>query len=74
MNRYRITLDGSKWRMKQAGTHTTILTVATKRELILQMGEYMRDKIGSVKIHKCDGTFQEERTYPRKHDPIASKG
>jgi len=29
----------------------------------------MNDKIGSVKIHKEDGKFQEERTYQRKNDP-----
>lgn len=28
----------------------------------------------SVKIHKMDGTFQEERTYPRKLDPYSPEG
>ncbi len=28
----------------------------------------------SVKIHKVDGKFQEERTYPRSADPRRSKG
>jgi hypothetical protein len=28
----------------------------------------------SVKIHKADGTFQEERTYPRAADPRRSRG
>lgn len=28
----------------------------------------------SVKIHKEDGTFQEERTYPSGADPRRSKG
>lgn len=28
----------------------------------------------SVKIHKLDGKFQEERTYPRSADPRGSKG
>jgi hypothetical protein len=28
----------------------------------------------TVKIHKQDGRFQEERTYPRKSDPPRSKG
>jgi hypothetical protein len=38
------------------------------------MREYMSNKIGSVKIHKEDGKFQEERTYQRKNDPKKSKG
>jgi hypothetical protein len=29
---------------------------------------------GSVKIKKEDGTYQEERTYPRSRDPRSSKG
>lgn len=29
---------------------------------------------GSLKIHKNDGGFQEERTYPRANDPKQSKG
>lgn len=28
----------------------------------------------SVRIHKQDGKFQEERTYPRSADPKRSKG
>jgi hypothetical protein len=28
----------------------------------------------SVRIHKADGTIQEERTYPRSADPRGSKG
>jgi len=28
----------------------------------------------SVKIHKLNGQFQEERTYPRSADPRQSKG
>lgn len=29
---------------------------------------------GSLKIHKNNGGFQEERTYPRSKDPRRSKG
>ena len=29
---------------------------------------------GSVKIQKMDGTFQEERTFPRSKDPKRSPG
>ena len=36
--------------------------------------EYMNNHGGSLKIHKTDGKFQEERTYPRKKDPKKSKG
>lgn len=29
---------------------------------------------GSLKIHKNNGGFQEERTYPKSNDPKKSKG
>ena len=29
---------------------------------------------GSVRIHKQDGRFEEERTYPRRRDPRTSPG
>ena len=38
------------------------------------MRDYMKDHEGSVKIHKENGEFQEERTYPRSKDPRITKG
>jgi hypothetical protein len=35
---------------------------------------FLEGKTASVKIHKKDGTIQEERTYPRSADPLESKG
>ena len=29
---------------------------------------------GSVRVHKQDGSFEEERTFPRSRDPRASPG
>ena len=29
---------------------------------------------GTVRIHKVDGTFEEERTFPRSRDPRQSPG
>jgi hypothetical protein len=44
---------------------------ATKRGALKRaVGESGR----SVKIHKENGRFQEERTYPRNRDPRKSKG
>jgi hypothetical protein len=34
----------------------------------------MKDKVGSVKVHKGNGDLREERTYPRKEGPPKSKG
>jgi hypothetical protein len=46
----------------------------TVQEIIQQTREHMADKTGSVKIHKENGQFQEERTYQRKDDPRKTKG
>jgi hypothetical protein len=35
---------------------------------------FLEGKTASLKIHKTDGSIQEERTYPRKADPSKSPG
>ncbi|MHC8361662.1 hypothetical protein ACYZUA_15410 [Pseudomonas sp. LS2P72] len=36
--------------------------------------DFLQDKTASLKIHRENGTIQEERTYPRSADPRKSKG
>lgn len=74
MDNYHITKDGDKWKLTKEGNQRASKTADTKKEIIKQTQEYMSDKTGSVKIHKEDGKFQEERTYQRKDDPSKSKG
>lgn len=74
MDNYHVTKDGDKWKLTKEGNQRASKTADTKKEIIKQTQEYMGDKTGSVKIHKEDGTFQEERTYQRKDDPTKSKG
>lgn len=74
MDKYNITKDGDKWKLQKEGNERPSKTATTKAELIKEMRDYMTDKTGSVKIHKEDGRFQEERTYQRKNDPRKSKG
>jgi len=74
MDKYNITKDGDKWKLQKEGNERPSKTATTKAELIKEMRDYMTDKTGSVKIHKEDGRFQEERTYQRKDDPRKSKG
>jgi Uncharacterized protein conserved in bacteria (DUF2188) len=74
MDNYHITKDGDQWKLKKEGGERASMTADTKQELIAKTSDFMSDKIGSVKIHKEDGTFQEERTYQRKDDPRQSKG
>lgn len=74
MDNYHITKDGDKWKLKKEGADRASKTADTKSELIEKTHEFMVDRVGSVKIHKEDGVFQEERTYHRKDDPQKSKG
>lgn len=74
MDNYHITKDNDKWKLTKQGGDRATKTADTKQQLIDKTREYMKDKVGSVKIHKADGEIQEERTYQRKNDPKKSKG
>lgn len=74
MDNYHITKDGEQWKLKKEGADRASKVADTKEEIIKLTREFMEDKTASVKIHKEDGKFQEERTYQRKDDPRFSKG
>lgn len=74
MDNYHITKNGGKWNLTKEGNERPSKSAETKQQIIEKTREFMSDKTGSVKIHKEDGKFQEERTYQRKDDPKDSKG
>lgn len=74
MDNYHIVKDGDRWKFKKEGASRAIKTSGIKEDIIQQMRDYMETHNGSVRIHKEDGKFQEERTYPRKIDPPRTKG
>jgi len=74
MDNYHIIKDGDDWKLKKQGSGRASKKANTKKEIIKQTREFMKNKEGSVKIHKEDGTIQEERTYPRKSDPKKTPG
>jgi len=74
MDNYHITKDENRWKLTKEGNERASKTADTKQEMIDTMREFMKDKTGSVKIHKEDGKIQEERTYQRKDDPRETKG
>ena len=74
MDNYHIVKDDDKWKFGKEGSNRALQRADTKQEAIDKMRDYMSDKTGSVKIHKENGQFQEERTYQRKDDPKKSKG
>ncbi len=66
MDNYHITKDGDQWKLKKEGAERASKIADTKREIIDQTRNFMSDRIGSVKIHKENGRFQEERTIREK--------
>lgn len=74
MDNYHITKVRGQWKLKKEGNEKATITADTKAEMIKKTREHMSDKTGSVKIHKEDGKFQEERTYQRADDPKKTPG
>ncbi len=74
MDNYHITKKGNKWRFGKVGSQRSISNSDTKAEAIKKMRGHMENKTGSVKIHKENGQFQEERTYQRRDDPKKTPG
>lgn len=74
MDNYHITKKGDVWQFKKEGADRAIKNADTKQAIVDHTRDFMKDKVGSVKIHKENGVLQEERTYQRKDDPRKSKG
>jgi hypothetical protein len=74
MDNYHITTATNGWELKKEGAARASKTATTKAEIVELASEFLQDKTASLKIHKEDGTIQEERTYPRSADPVRSKG
>lgn len=74
MDNYHLSKDGDDWKLQKEGSDRAIKRSETKADAMEHMKGYMDGKEGSVKIHKENGEFQEERTYPRSADPRSSKG
>ncbi|WP_296258374.1 MULTISPECIES: DUF2188 domain-containing protein [unclassified Pseudomonas] len=74
MDNYHITKTDKGWALTKQGAERASKTAETKAEIIKLASEFLDAKTASVKIHKEDGTIQEERTYPRSADPSTSKG
>lgn len=74
MKRIDVVKQGSKWVGKAGGQ--VVAQGKTKEVAVKNTARVAKadPKPVSVKIHKQDGTFQEERTYPRRADPPRSKG
>lgn len=71
--------NGQGWTFRKEGEDANLSWSATKAEAIKSAKTWMKANCnesnpGSLFISKRDGTFQEERTYPRSADPKRTKG
>lgn len=74
MDNYHVSPTADGWELKKAGAERASKLSSTKQELVASLSDFFQGKTASVKIHKADGTIEEERTYPRSDDPRRSKG
>jgi len=74
MDNYHISKSDNGWELKKQGATKASITAPTKAEIIQLASDFLDGKTASLKIHKEDGTIQEERTYPRSADPTKSEG
>jgi hypothetical protein len=74
MDSYHITKTDTGWALKKQDADRASKTAATKAEILTLAGDFLDGKTATLKIHKEDGTIQEERTYPRSADPRKTKG
>lgn len=65
-----------KWELEKDKTGQVVKTFPTKTAATKGgvLKRALGEDGGSVKIQKENGKFDEERTFPRKADPVKSKG
>ena len=75
MKNYHLTPDPSgQWKLTPEGSDQVLGTFKTKEDAVQKSIEHVTRQTGSLKIHRADGTIEEERTYPRSADPVSSRG
>ena len=74
MDNYHIKTHNGHWDLTRQGAERAAISKPTKAEILEATQEFMVGRTASVKIHRADGTFEEERTYPGAADPSRSKG
>lgn len=72
---YHVTKTDGGWQGKVEKGERATIKGCTKEEVVKQTIEIAKNQgETSVVIHKSDGTFQEERTYPKSTDPYPPEG
>ena len=74
MKDYHLLPNGEHWELAEEGGRKPRVLFGTKSQAVERAREIVAERSGSLKIHREDGTIEEERTYPRSADPVESRG
>jgi len=74
MDTYHVSPAGDGWELRKTGADRASRRSVSKAEMLGLLPDFFAGKTASVKIHKADGSIEEERTYPRAADPRRTKG
>ncbi|WP_284652110.1 DUF2188 domain-containing protein [Flavobacterium terrisoli] len=76
MENFHLVHEDGKYKLKREDAERASKVFdSNKADAIKESKEFIVNQGGgSLKIHKNDGGFQEERTYPKSIDPKKSKG
>jgi hypothetical protein len=76
MENFHLVHEDGKYKLKREDAERASKVIdSNKQDAIKQSKDFIQNQGGgSLKIHKNEGGFQEERTYPKSNDPRKSKG
>ena len=74
MDNFHVLSSGDRWKLTAEGSERSIGEFDTKEEAVDMASTVIATRTGSLKIHRADGTIEEERTYPRSADPRETPG
>lgn len=69
METYHLVPSQGGWQLEKQGDTKGIKFFATKREALEFSTAHVRKNTGSLRIHRENGQFEEERTYTSEIDP-----
>lgn len=74
LDKYNLVHQDDEWKLEKHGQERAIKNFEKKEDAMEFSTDYVKNHTGSLRIHKENGEFQEERTYPRSADPRSSPG
>ncbi len=72
-NYHLVPSEAGHWLLHVEG-NGTVAIFPSKAQAVPGSMRLVSERGGSLKIHRADGSFEEERTYPRSADPVGSPG